>query len=231
MRAKDVMTGDVLTVSADADIFEAADLLLSSRVSAMPVVDQNDRIIGIVSEADLMKRAEIGTAPHKSWLLRLLSDDISKAAAYVRSHSRHVGDVMTKEVVTVAENASLGEVAALMAKHGIKRLPVVSDGCVVGIVSRADLLQALMCQEPDNGLASQSDAELRQAVSKAVESQPWSSKWPTNVMVSGGVAHLWGFAQNEAVRKAYSIAAENVPGIKSVKNHMRSMPHSATVRF
>lgn len=232
MRAKDVMTVDVLAVSADADVFEAADLLLGARISAMPVVDQDGKVVGIVSEADLMKRAEIGTVPHKSWLLRLLSDDVRKAAEYVQSHSRRVSDVMTRKVITVDEGATLGEVAALMLKHGVKRLPVVDDGgSVIGIVSRADLLQALMSREPDAGLFRPSDSEIRDAVSKAVEKQPWSSKWPTNVVVSAGVVHLWGFAESDAVRKAYRVAAENVPGVKSVKNHMRAVPGSASIRF
>ncbi len=231
MRAKDIMTGEILSVSDEADVFEAADLLLGARVSAMPVVDKAGKVVGIVSEADLMKRAEIGTAPHKAWLLRLLSDDVTKATEYVRSHSRRVSDVMTREVIAVDEDATLGEVAALMLKHGVKRLPVISAGNIVGIVSRADLLQGLMSKEPDSAAPRPSDTELRNAVSKAVERQPWSSKWPTNVVVSSGVVHLWGFAQSDEVRKAYRVAAENVAGVKSVKNHMRAMPGSAAIRF
>jgi CBS domain-containing protein len=231
MRAKDVMTVDVLLVLADADIFEAADLLLSARVSAMPVIDKDGKVVGIISEADLMQRAEIGTTPQKSWLLRALADDVRLAADYVQTHSRRVSDVMTRDVITVGEDATLGEVASLMLKHGIKRLPVVEEGKVVGIVSRADLLQGLMSREPDGGLLRPADAQIRNAVSKAVEKQPWSSKWPTNVVVSAGVVHLWGFAQSDAVRQAYRVAAENVPGVKSVKNHMRAVPGAASIRF
>ena len=163
--------------------------------------------------------------------VELNTDDVGKATEYVQSHSRRVGDVMTRDVVTVGEDATLGEVAALMVKHDVKRLPVVASGKVVGIVSRADLLQGLMSKEPDTALPRPSDAELRTAVTAAVEKQPWSSRWPTNVVVSTGVVHLWGFAQSESVRKAYRVAAENVPGVKSVKNHMRALPGSAAVRY
>lgn len=230
MRAKDVMSNGVLTVKADATVFDVAELLVNAQVSAVPVVDKDGKIAGIVSEADLMRRAEIGTVPHKSWLLRLFADDVAKAADYVRSHARHAADVMTKPVVTADEEASLGEIAKLMAKHEIKRVPIVRDGCVVGIVSRANLLQALMSREPANG-SHPSDEELRGKVAKAADRQPWSSAWATNVLVSQGVVHLWGFVQSEAVRNAYRVAAENVPGVKGVKNHMRLIPPSARMRI
>jgi CBS domain-containing protein len=204
VRAKDVMTVEVLSVSDDTDVFEAADLLLSAHVSAMPVVDKAGKMVGIVSEADLMKRAEIGTTPAAGWLLRFLADDARKAREYVQSHSRRVRDVMTRDVISVDEDATLAEVAALMEKHGVKRLPVVGSGRVVGIISRADLLQGLLSREPDMAMPRPTDADLRSAVSKAVQEQPWSSKWPTNVVVSSGVVHLWGFVQSDAVREAFS---------------------------
>jgi CBS-domain-containing membrane protein len=197
----------------------------------MPVVDKSGKMVGIISEADLMKRAEIGTAPRKGWLLRLLSDDVSKATEYVQSHSRRVRDVMTADVVTVGEDATLAEVAALMVKHDVKRLPVVASGKIAGIVSRADLLQGLMSKEPEAAFPRPSDTELRTAVAEAVGKQPWSSKWPTNVVVSTGVVHLWGFVQSASVRKAYRVAAENVPGVKTVKDHMREIPPSARIWF
>ncbi|SKA12471.1 BON domain-containing protein [Enhydrobacter aerosaccus] len=229
MRAKDVMTIGVVSVLADASVFDAAEILTSEHVSALPVIDDKGRVIGIVSEADLIRRAEIETAPHKSWLHRWLDDDVTKAADYVRSHSRRVRDVMTKNVVTVEEGATLGEIAELMAKHGIKRVPVVQDGVMVGIVSRANLLQALMSREPDGGGSRPSDAQLRRDVADAVSKHGWSSAWPTNIVVSNGVVHLWGFVQSDAVRNAYRVAAENVPGVKSVKNHMRTVPPSVNM--
>lgn len=229
MRAKDVMTTGVVSVMADATVFDAAEILTSEHISALPVVDDKGKVVGIVSEADLIRRAEIGTTPHKSWLHRWLDDDVTKAAEYVRSHSRRVRDVMTKTVVTVDEDATLGEIAALMAKHDIKRVPVVQDGVLVGIVSRANLLQALMSREPVVDVSPPSDRQLRRDVAEAVSKHGWSSAWPTNIVVSAGVVHLWGFVQSEAVRNAYRVAAENVPGVKSVKNHMRAIPPSVNM--
>ncbi|HEY6982478.1 CBS domain-containing protein [Reyranella sp.] len=229
MRAKDVMSGGVMSVLADATVFDAAEILTGQHISAVPVVDDSGRVIGIVSEADLIRRAEIGTTPHKSWLQRLLADDATRAARYVRSHSRHVSDVMTKAVVTVEEEANLAEVAELMSKHGIKRVPVVRDGFMVGIVSRANLLQALMSREPESDELRSTDARLRSDVLHAVEKKPWASTWPTNVVVSAGVVHLWGFVSSDAVRQAYRVAAENVPGVKLVRNHMRIVPASVSM--
>jgi CBS domain-containing protein len=229
MHAREVMSDGVFSVLETATVFEAAELLINARVSAMPVVNEQDEIVGIVSEADLIRRAEIGTEHHKSWLQRLLADDATRAREYILSHSPHVRDVMTRSVVTVDADASLGDVAEKMLKHSVKRIPVVEDGRMIGIVSRADLLRALMSREPTAPAQPRSDDELRRAVTKAVSAQPWSSAWPTNVVVSSSVVHLWGFVQSEAARKAYRVAAENVPGVKAVKNHMRSVPSSVNM--
>jgi CBS domain-containing protein len=228
MRAKDVMSDGVMSVTADATVFDAAEILTAERISAAPVVDDQGRMVGIVSEADLIRRAEIGTMPHKSWLQRLLADDATTAARYVRSHSRRVRDVMTKAVVSVDEDATLAEIAELMSKHGIKRVPVVRDGFAVGVVSRANLLEALLSREPESESSHPTDVQLRREVSAAVEKQSWASAWPINVVVSAGVVHLWGFASSDVIRKACRVAAENVPGVKAVKNHMRVIPPSVT---
>ena len=227
MRAKDVMSTEVISIMADATVFEAAERMVNAGISAMPVVGSNGDVVGILSEADLIRRAEIGTAPQKSWLARLLADDYTTASSFVHSHARHVRDVMTKKVVTVEVDADLSEVANLMAKHSIKRVPVVRNGILVGIVSRANLLQALLSSEPADDLSRHPDDQLRRAVLEAVSKRPWSSAGLTNVVVSGGVVHLWGYVANDAIFQAYRVAAENVPGVKSVKNHMRTTPASA----
>jgi CBS domain-containing protein len=229
MRAKDVMSSGVMSVMGDATVFDVAEILTSEHISALPIVDDQGLVIGIVSEADLIRRAEISTTPHKSWLHRLFADNATRAARYVRSHSRHVKDVMTKTVVTVGEDATLAEIAELMAKHGIKRVPVVRDDLLVGMVSRANLLQALISREPNSDESHLTDEQLRRDVSDAIGKQPWISAWPTNVLVSAGVVHLWGFIPNEVVHKAYSVTAENVRGVKAVKNHMRTVPAAVSI--
>jgi CBS domain-containing protein len=229
MRAKDVMSRGVISVMADATVFDVAEILTGEHISALTVVDDRGRLIGIVSEADLIRRAEIGTTPRKSWLHRLFDDDAVRAAQYVRSHSRHVKDLMTKVVITVEEDAALAEIAELMSKNGIKRVPVVRDGFMIGIVSRANLLQALLSREPASDGSQLTDAQLRRDVSDAIEKQPWASAWPTNVLVSAGIVHLWGFVPNDVVRKAYRVTAENIRGVKAVKNHMRTVPAAISI--
>jgi CBS domain-containing protein len=224
MRAAQVMTPDILSISPDATIFEAAELLIGVGVSAMPVVDKAGKMVGIVSEADLIRRAELGTEPHKSWLQRLFSDDAAAAKEYVTLHARRVTDVMSRNVVTAQEDDSLGHVAELMAHHKVKRVPVLRGEELVGIVSRANLLQALLSWDPKASRTPLSDDQIRREIERAVSKQPWTSPWPTNIVVNSGVVHLWGFVPTQAASDAYRVAAENVPGVRKVKNHLRRIP-------
>ncbi|MDP1748705.1 MAG: CBS domain-containing protein [Reyranella sp.] len=224
MRAKQVMTRQVHAVTADASVYDAAQVLLNAGISAAPVVDADGTLIGIVSEADLMYRSEIGTVPGKSWLQRLLSDDAILAKDYIRAHSHRVADVMTRNLVTASEHATLGEIATLMQRHRVKRIPIARDGKVVGIVSRANLLQGLLARE----LASSEDLATNEAVRAQVTSElarhGWATSQTTCVVADNGIVHLWGYVNSDAVRDAYRIAAENVRGVKRVENHMRILP-------
>jgi CBS domain-containing protein len=222
MHASQAMTRPVVTVSADATVFAAADILLGSRISAAPVVDADGKVVGIVSEADLMNRPEVGTVPAKSWLQRLLADNAFLARDYIRSHSHRVADVMTKEVITATEHTQLAEIAKLMERHHIKRVPIVRDGKVVGIVSRANLLQGLLAREPHPADGA-NDEQIRAAVSAELAKHPWSSD-VTNVVVDQGVVHLWGNVGSAPSREAVRVAAENVPGVRRVVNNVVMIP-------
>ena len=226
MHAKDIMIDDVVCINVKETVFDAAELLLGSGVSAAPVVDDKGAVVGIVSEADLIRRAEIDTTAKKSWLARLLDTEASAAHDFVAANARRVPDVMTKDAVTATEEASLGELVGLMERHGIKRIPIVRGRVLVGVVSRSDLLRALLSREPDRPVLQPTDKALRQAVVEALEHRPWTSKWPTNVFANDGIVHLWGFVDGEEVRKAYRVAAENVPGVRRVKSHLRALPPS-----
>lgn len=226
MRAGDIMSEGVICVDQGASIFDAAELMLSAGVSAVPVVDNQNKIVGVISEADLMRRGEIGTTARESWLSRLVGDKETAAREFVHAHSRHISEVMTTTVITAAENTELPELVELMEKHGVKRLPIVRKGVVVGIVSRADILQALLSRELEADVGNTSDKELRRAVEMALEKHRWNSRWPTNIVANAGVVHLWGFVPGEEVRRAYRVAAENVPGVKRVKCHLRPLPTS-----
>jgi CBS domain-containing protein len=230
MRAKQVMTRTVHTVAADASVYEAARVLLNAGISAAPVVDAGGKMLGIVSEADLMNRPEIGTAPGKSWLQRLLADDAAKAQDFIQSHSQRVADVMTKDVVTAEERTPLGDIAALMQRHDVKRIPILRDGKLIGIVSRTNLLQGLLAREPERDEGSPGDDKLRADVLAELAKHGWASHFQsTNVVAENGVVHLWGNASSDTVKDAYRIAVENVPGVKRVENHMSVLPPE--VRF
>jgi CBS domain-containing protein len=224
MHAGQVMSPIVLAVSLDASIYDAAEVMVSGEVSAVPVVNGNGRLAGILSEADLMRRPEIGTEPRRGWFQRAFGDSAGSAQEYVTLHSRRVRDVMTREVVTVVEQTPLSEVAQLMDRHKIKRVPVMRGDTVVGIVSRGNLLRALLSRDPQRPASAPSDEALRRAVEAAVKGQPWESPYPVNVLVNAGVVHLWGLVASDASSEAYRVAAENVAGVHKVENHLRGVP-------
>ena len=224
MRAKQVMSRPVHTVAADASVYDAAQFLLNAGISAAPVVDPGGGMVGIVSEADLMHRPEIGTVPGKSWLQRLVSDDTAMARDYVRSHSHRVADVMTKNVVTADEGTPLPEIAALMQRHRVKRIPIMRDGKFVGIVGRANLLQGLLARAPSPSKDVAADETLRASVTTELARHGWAVSQPASVVAENGVVHLWGHVNSDAVKEACRVAAESVHGVKRVENHMNVLP-------
>jgi CBS domain-containing protein len=167
MQAKDIMTTTAVTVRPDASIPEIAHLLLERRISAVPVVDSAGRLLGIVSEGDLMRRPETGTERHPSWWLSLVASPDERAMAYVKAHGGHARDAMTRDVISVSEEASLADVVELLEKHHIKRVPVLRDGRLCGIVSRADLLHGLVARKAAPAAAA-SDRAIKVAVEKAL---------------------------------------------------------------
>jgi CBS domain-containing protein len=224
MQARDIMTTPVLTVTKDATVQEVARLLLDRHISAVPVVDGDGILLGVVSEGDLIRRADSGTERHPSWWLSLVSDPEDDARSYLKSHGMRAGDVMTRNVIVVTEDTAVPEIADLLEKHRIKRVPVVRDGCVVGIVSRANLLQALIVRPAAPGVATTGDDRaLRDAVFAAVKATGSRTVY-VNVLVTDGIAHLWGMAHTEAERAAMRVAAETVPGVKRVEERISLIP-------
>lgn len=225
MRANQVMATGVVTVPADASVYDAAFILLSAGVSAAPVLNAHGKMIGIVSEADLMYRPELGTVAKKSWFERLIADDVASAREFIQSHSHRVADVMTKNVVSAGPRTPLPEIAKLMREHRVKRVPIVEDGTVVGIVSRSHLLQGLLAREAGDA-PKVDDDKLRGAVLAALGKQGWASSGTANVVSENGTIHLWGYVTSPTVKKAYQVAAANVFGVRGVKNHLAIMPAS-----
>ena len=224
MLARDVMVSPVITVGVDATVRDVAKTLLEKHISAVPVVDEKGRIAGIVTESDLMHRVEAGTERRHSWWLEALQGDYALAADYVKSHTSKISDIMTREVVTATPETPLHEIAALLERRQIKRVPVVSkNGELVGIVSRANLLQAVATARPKLELHLP-DAAIRQKIVDHLKQQRWSQAYNLNVTVANGVVELWGVVESEAERKALHVAAENVPGVAVVNDHLLNRP-------
>jgi len=219
MKARDVMVSPVITVTPTTLVKDAAKLFLKHSFSAVPVVDDKGAIIGIVSETDLMHRAEIGTDRQRSWWLRLLMDDRTLAADYIKSHATRVAEVMTINVITASPETPLREVAALMEKNSIKRVPIVENGQLVGILSRANLVQALASAGSKLEIP-QSDASIRDGLLKHLRAQDWAHTSLLNVTVNDGVIDLWGVTDSETERKALRVAAEAMPGARAVNDHL-----------
>lgn len=225
MQARDVMTTNVITVEPDLSVQDVAKRLIENRISAVPVVEKDGRLIGIVSEGDLMRRPESGTEPHPSWWLALLRAPEQAARAYVKTHGKHAADVMTKEVITVNEDTPIQDVAEKLEKNRIKRVPVMSANKVVGIVSRANLLRALAAQRPATTPVAD-DRKIKEAIEKAMADSGIRSVF-LNVIVSGGVVNLWGAAETQEEKDAARVAAENAPGVKEVHDNIGILPSTA----
>jgi CBS domain-containing protein len=220
MNAQDVMVSPVITVGEDATIQDVARILINERISAVPVVDAAGKLAGIVTESDLMRRAEIGTERHYSWWLSLLADARTLAADYVKSHATSVKDVMTRIVRTAAPDTPLHEIAELFEKNHIKRVPIVNkNGELVGIVSRANIIQAVASVRPQLDV-SLPDAAIRSRLLEELKKQSWTQAHKLNVMVNGGVVELWGFVETEQERDAIKVAAEAIPGVNAVNDHL-----------
>ena len=238
MRAMDVMTREVLTVDADASVKAVATLLSERGISGVPVVDTANQVIGIVSEGDLLHRAEIGTEQRqkrrRSWWLDSLADD--RAPEYVKSHGRKVADVMTRDVLTVDEATELAEIANLLETKGIKRVPVIKDGKLAGIISRANLVRALAVAETAG--ASRPDAKEEETIRNRVQDEmirtrlqdelntmQWAKVLPADVIVKDQVVHIW-FCDDVPLeqRRAVQIAAENLAGVRGLQEHIVPAP-------
>ena len=219
MRAHQIMTRSVVTVTPDATILEAAKTMLQNHVSGLPVVDAAGKLVGIVSEGDFIRRGEIGTQRKRSRWLRFLLGAGAEATDYVREHGRKVSEVMTGEPVTIAEDATLEEIVTSMETNGIKRLPVMRGDKLVGIVSRANLLQAVasLAQEIPDPTAD--DDHIRNRIIQALEKNDWSPSG-LNVIVRDGIVHLSGVITDEGSRQAAIVATENVAGVRKVHDHL-----------
>jgi CBS domain-containing protein len=220
MKAKDIMTGRVISIGQDASVFEAARLMLQNHISGLPVVDSDGALVGIVTEGDFLRRAETGTEKHRSRWIEFILGPGRAAADFTHSHGRKVEEVMSANPLSVSEDTSVEEIVNLMERHRIKRVPVMRGGRLAGIVSRANLLRAMLplarIAEP---VTAQSDVEIRARIKTELANQKWAPVALVDVMVNQGIVDLWGTILDERDRKALKVLAENVAGVKAVNDH------------
>jgi CBS domain-containing protein len=217
MQVADLMSKAIVTVMPGHSVRHAAEIMLNHGVSGVPVVDDEDRLVGILTEGDLLRRVEYGltgSMPH--WIASASPE--GEARDYVHSHSWRVSDVMSKPVVTVEETTPLADVAVLMGTRGIKRLPVLRDGRLTGVISRSDLLHIIATARPEKIAAGDGSLEIS-AVARLRDAEPLFGMRP-EVTVVNGVVHLWGQVRSEAERDAARVAVEGVEGIAGVEDHL-----------
>ena len=231
MRAMDVMTTNVITVGPDTTVQEVAKILSEKNISGVPVVDTENRLAGIVSEGDLLHRIETGTERRvqrrrRSWWLDRFEANEELARDYVKSHGRTAEDVMTRDVITVSDTTDLADIANLLETKGIKRVPVVKDGRLVGIVSRANLVRALATVGGQlAGDVAGDDRTIRERLLAELREQPWVRTWAADIIVRDGVVHIWvGDDRPQSEKEALRVAAENIAGVRGVEEHLVPAP-------
>lgn len=226
MDAGAIMTRVLVTVGPDTSVFDVANIMLENHISAVPVLDRTGALVGIISEGDLLRRAEVGSEHRRSRWMELGFSNVRLAADYVKEHGRKVSDVMTRNVITAHPETSVADIAKILESRHIKRVPVVVDGSLVGIVSRANIVQALASGEmtPESSTASQ-DRDIQEALHQAIRKQRWASlPGEASVVVRDGVVHLWGYIESEEARRAITVMAENTKGVRRVEDHMDYPP-------
>ncbi len=226
MDAGAIMTRAVVTVGPDTAVSDVAKIMLENQISAVPVLDRAGTLVGIISEGDLLRRAEVGSQHRRSRWMEFGFSNVRLAADYVKEHGRKASDVMTRNVITVHPETAVAEIANILGSRHIKRVPVVVNDLLVGIVSRANIVQALASSEKTSESATApQDRDIQEALHQEMRKQRWASlPSEPNVVVHDGVVHLWGYIQSEEVRRAIKVMAENTNGVRRVEDHMDYPP-------
>jgi CBS domain-containing protein len=219
MRAHQIMTKPVVTVSPDTTIVEAANIMLDRHISGLPVVDAAGKLVGIVSQGDFIHRGEIGTERRRSRWLKFILGSGKEAIDFVHEHGCKVSEVMSRSPITIAEDTPLADIADLMEKKNIKRLPVLRDERLVGIVTRTNLLQAVASLARHVPDPTADDNHIRDRIIRVIEKADWRPIG-LNVVVRDGIVHLNGFITDERTRDAAIVVAENVEGVRKVHDHL-----------
>lgn len=220
MNAGDIMTRNILSVGPESPVVEAIGLMLDNHVSGLPVIDEAGQLIGILTEGDLLRRGETGTERHRPRWVEIVMGPGRLASEYVRTHGRKVGEIMTREPVSVSPETPLDEIVELMERRRIKRMPVMEGEKLVGIVSRADFLRALARRLEEQSAVTAGDEEIRERILAELAKVSWVPRDGVGITVENGVVDLNGVILDENEREALRVAAENVPGVRAVEDHL-----------
>ncbi len=220
MNAEDVMTRNVISIDPDSTVLQAARLMLQHRISGLPVIDKKGALVGVLSEGDFLRRRETHTERRRSRWLEFLMGPGRMAAEYTHSHGNRVSEAMTTEVQTVNDVTPIEDIVELMERRRIKRVPVLCGGEVVGIVTRSNLMHAMVSLARKAPPQSSDDATIREQLLWEMAKEKWAPAAMTNVVVHDGVVELWGVIVDERQRVALKVVAENIPGVTAVKDHM-----------
>lgn len=231
MKAKDVMTRSVVSVEPSATVLQAVRLMLQKQIGGLPVMDTSGRLVGIVTEGDFLRRVETGTQRRRPRWIEFLLGPGHLADEYTHTHGRKVEEVMTTEPLSVTEDTPLEEVVKTMEERQIKRVPVVRGQEVVGIVSRANLFHALASLAGEAKPAALSDTTIRELILAELDKQIWAPLGSLDIVVRNGIVDLWGTILDEKERNALVVAAENVPGVKDVRDHLASIDAMSGMAF
>ncbi len=219
MQAADVMTAPVISVTPATRTRDAIELMLTHHLSGLPVLDEDGRIVGIVSEGDFIRRSELGTEKHRSRFIAFILGPGRSAHDYTKSHARYIRGVMTEEVIAVTEDTHVEEIVSLMEKHAIKRVPVMRGDAVVGMVSRADLLRALVGASRKREEATD-DAAIKERILAELAHEEWAPSSCIGVEVRDGTVDITGTIFDARQRLALKVAVENTPGVKAVHDKL-----------
>jgi CBS domain-containing protein len=219
MKASDVMTRSVLTVGRETSVANAIRLMLDNNISGLPVLDDG-KVVGILTEGDLLRRGETGTQRHRPRWLEILMGPGRMADEYVTTHGRKVQEIMTTDLISVAGETPLEEVVGWMERRRIKRVPVIEGGVLVGIVSRLDLLRALLRTIETQHSEDRGDEDIREQILAELAKAAWAPRDRLSISVNDGIADLNGVILEEKEREALRVLVENVPGVRAVEDHL-----------
>jgi CBS domain-containing protein len=231
MTAQDLMTTEVVCVPSDMPVLSVVRLVAERGLSSVPVTDRDGRVVGVVTEADLLRRLASAEDRPAGWLRRLFGDQSRQAADYARTHGLTAGDVMTRDLVTAKPDDTAAYCAHLMEQHKIKRLPVLREGRLAGVVSRADLLRAVLTEPPRLGAGADRDGGIRAALRREIRAQPWADSLYMFPEVKDGVVTLYGMYRSEEVRRGMKVLASRIQGVERVEDKLEPAPYPLLGEF